>query len=131
MAVLDSYKRLMSKSMETEIRLAIKKKADRQAIRVFSQNLRHLLLSPPLGSKRVMAIDPGPHDLDQPDLHPGGIPLIQLVGGAEGEEPGRLDLRGGLEDHGLDLLLLGQRRAEGDTALRRALRSSPASSARA
>jgi uncharacterized protein len=59
MAVQDSYKRLLSLSMETEIRLEIKKRADEEAIRVFTENLRQLLLSPPLGQKRVLAIDPG------------------------------------------------------------------------
>jgi protein Tex len=59
MAVHDSYKRLLSLSMETEIRLEIKKRADEEAIRVFAENLRQLLLSPPLGQKRVLAIDPG------------------------------------------------------------------------
>ena len=59
LAVSDSYKRLLSRSMETEVRLAAKEKADREAIQVFSANLRELLLAPPLGSKRIMAIDPG------------------------------------------------------------------------
>jgi len=59
LAVHDSYKRLLSRSMETEIRLATKERADREAIEVFSANLRELLLAPPLGSKRVMGIDPG------------------------------------------------------------------------
>ena len=45
--------------METEIRLATKKRADITAITVFSENLRELLLAPPLGTKRVMGIDPG------------------------------------------------------------------------
>jgi len=58
-AVHDSYKRLLSASMETEIRLATKKQADEKAIRVFVENLRQLLLSPPLGGKNVLAIDPG------------------------------------------------------------------------
>lgn len=58
-AVHDSYKRLLSRSMETEIRLATKERADMEAIKVFSANLRELLLAPPLGSKRIMAIDPG------------------------------------------------------------------------
>jgi protein Tex len=58
-AVHDSYKRLLSLSMETEIRLDIKKRADEEAIRVFAENLRQLLLSPPLGQKNVLAIDPG------------------------------------------------------------------------
>ena len=59
LAVHDSYKRLLSRSIETEIRLATKEKADDEAIRIFAQNLRQLLLAPPLGSKPVLAIDPG------------------------------------------------------------------------
>jgi uncharacterized protein len=59
MAVHDSYKRLLSPSMETEIRLATKKRADEEAIRVFVENLRQLLLAPPLGQKNVLAVDPG------------------------------------------------------------------------
>ncbi len=59
LAVQDGYKRLLSSSMETEIRLETKKKADEEAIRVFAENLRQLLLAPPLGGKRILAIDPG------------------------------------------------------------------------
>ncbi|MEI7672512.1 MAG: Tex-like N-terminal domain-containing protein, partial [Deltaproteobacteria bacterium] len=59
MAVEDSYRRLLSGAMETEIRLATKKRADAEAIRVFGDNLRQLLLAPPLGQKRLLAIDPG------------------------------------------------------------------------
>ncbi|MGB5748949.1 MAG: Tex family protein [Desulfobacterales bacterium] len=59
LAIQDSYKRLLSRAMETEIRLATKKRADITAIKVFSENLRELLLAPPLGPKRVMGIDPG------------------------------------------------------------------------
>ena len=59
LAVQDSYKRLLSRSMETEIRLASKEKADTDAIAIFAENLRQLLLAPPLGRKRVMGIDPG------------------------------------------------------------------------
>jgi uncharacterized protein len=59
LAVRDSYKRLLSGAMETEARLASKKRADETAIRVFADNLRQLLLAPPLGQKAVMAIDPG------------------------------------------------------------------------
>lgn len=58
-AVQDGYKRLLSRSMETEIRLSTKERADAEAIRVFADNLKQLLLSPPLGSKRVLGIDPG------------------------------------------------------------------------
>ena len=59
LAVHDSYNRLLSRSMETEIRLATKERADIEAIEVFSANLRELLLAPPLGAKQVMGIDPG------------------------------------------------------------------------
>ncbi len=57
-AVEDGYKRLLSPSMETEMRLATKKAADAEAIRVFAGNLRQLLLAPPLAQKRVLAVDP-------------------------------------------------------------------------
>jgi uncharacterized protein len=59
MAVTDSYKRLLSRAMETELRIATKQRADTEAIRVFADNLRQLLLAPPLGGRRVMGIDPG------------------------------------------------------------------------
>jgi len=58
-AVTDSYKRLLSPSMETEILTATRERADVEAIRVFAENLRELLLAPPLGRKNVLAIDPG------------------------------------------------------------------------
>ncbi len=58
-AIEDSYHRLLGPSMETEIRMFHKKRADREAIQVFVQNLRQLLLAPPLGQKRILAIDPG------------------------------------------------------------------------
>ena len=59
LAVQDSYKRLLSRSMETEIRLSSKERADTDAIAIFADNLRQLLLAPPLGRKRVLGIDPG------------------------------------------------------------------------
>ncbi|GAB3910259.1 Tex family protein [Mucilaginibacter boryungensis] len=59
LAIADGYKRLLKPSMETEVRLMTKKAADEEAIRVFAENARQLLLAAPLGQKRVMAIDPG------------------------------------------------------------------------
>ena len=59
LAVRDSYKRLLARSMETEARAEAKQRADAAAIGVFAQNLRQLLLAPPLGQKRILAIDPG------------------------------------------------------------------------
>jgi uncharacterized protein len=58
-AIKDAYKRLLQPSLETECRTTLKAKADEEAINVFSENLRQLLLSSPLGGKRVLAIDPG------------------------------------------------------------------------
>ncbi|MDA8138680.1 MAG: Tex family protein [Desulfobacteraceae bacterium] len=59
LAAQDCYKRLLSRSLETELRLSLKERADAEAIRVFADNLRELLLASPLGAKRVMGIDPG------------------------------------------------------------------------
>jgi uncharacterized protein len=58
-AIKDSYKRLLHPSIETEFRSSSKEKADVEAIRVFANNLRQLLMSPPLGQKRILAMDPG------------------------------------------------------------------------
>lgn len=58
-AIRDAYRRLMQPSLESEFRTALKQKADEEAIAVFAENLRQLLLSSPLGSKRILAIDPG------------------------------------------------------------------------
>ena len=58
-AIKDAYRRLLQPSLETESRTALKNKADEEAIDVFAENLRQLLLSAPLGGKSILAIDPG------------------------------------------------------------------------
>jgi uncharacterized protein len=58
-AIKDAYKRLLQPAIETEYRQMAKEKADKEAIRVFAENLRQLLMLPPLGQKTVLAIDPG------------------------------------------------------------------------
>ncbi|MEJ0082490.1 MAG: Tex family protein [Puia sp.] len=58
-AIKDCWRRLLQPGMESEFRMALKTKADEEAITVFAENLRQLLLSSPLGSKRILAIDPG------------------------------------------------------------------------
>ncbi|MCL1875548.1 MAG: RNA-binding transcriptional accessory protein [Synergistaceae bacterium] len=73
-AIEDGYKRLLKPSMETELRNALKKKADGEAIRVFAQNVKEVLMSPPMGAKRVIAIDPGLRT---------GCKLVCLGGGGE------------------------------------------------
>ena len=59
LATEDAYKRLIEPSIENEYRNLLKEKADKEAIRVFAENLRQLLLAAPLGQKRTLAIDPG------------------------------------------------------------------------
>ncbi|MFD2569373.1 Tex family protein [Spirosoma soli] len=59
LAIRDGYKRLLKPSLETEFDNRSKEKADTEAIQIFAENLRQLLLSPPLGQQRVLAIDPG------------------------------------------------------------------------
>jgi uncharacterized protein len=58
-AIKDAYRRLLQPTLESEFRTALKQKGDEEAINVFSENLRQLLLSAPLGSKKILAIDPG------------------------------------------------------------------------
>lgn len=58
-SIKDAYKRLLQPSLETELRSTLKQKADEEAIQVFAENLKQLLLSAPLGGKRILAIDPG------------------------------------------------------------------------
>lgn len=59
LAIKDSYKRLLKSSIENEVRVATKKKADEEAIKVFADNLRQVLIAAPMGQKRTLAIDPG------------------------------------------------------------------------
>ena len=59
LALHDCYKRLLGPAMETELRLLAKQKADEEAIRVFAENARQLLLAAPMGQKNVLAVDPG------------------------------------------------------------------------
>lgn len=102
MAVHDGYKRLLSSSMETETRMATKKRADVEAIRVFVENLRQLLLAPPLGQKNVLAVDPGFRTgckvvcLDRQGklLHTETIYPLQSEKGAVGAGPKILEMCG-------------------------------------
>lgn len=59
LAIQDGYKRLLQPAMETEMRAEAKKRADEEAIRVFAENVRQLLLAAPLGQKRILSLDPG------------------------------------------------------------------------
>jgi uncharacterized protein len=59
LAIEDGYTRLLRPSIEADVRQALKERADAEAIRIFAENLRHILLAPPLGGRRVLAVDPG------------------------------------------------------------------------
>ena len=59
LAVTDGYRRLLSLSLETELRSLVRQKAEQEATLVFARNLRELLMAPPLGRRRIMAVDPG------------------------------------------------------------------------
>ncbi len=59
LAVSDSYRRLLALSLETELRSLVRQRAEEEATRVFARNLRELLMAPPLGRRRILAIDPG------------------------------------------------------------------------
>ncbi len=58
-ALVDAWERLLYPAIEVDVRLLLRERAEAEAIRVFAENLRHLLLAPPLGGKRVLAVDPG------------------------------------------------------------------------
>ena len=58
-AIVDAWERLLKPAIEVDVRLALRERADAEAIRVFAENLRHLLLASPLGGRRVLALDPG------------------------------------------------------------------------
>ncbi len=119
-AVHDGYKRLLSISMETEARLDTKKRADEDAIGVFAGNLRELLLAPPLGQKRVMAMDPGIRTgckavcLDRQGklLH---TETIFLFKSEEAKQAAGKTVRGLVEAYGVEAIAIGNGTAGRET----------------
>ncbi|MCU0381422.1 MAG: RNA-binding transcriptional accessory protein [Chitinophagaceae bacterium] len=119
MAIRDSYKRLLQPALETEMRTMLKQKADEEAIHVFAENLRQLLLGSPLGMKRILALDPGYRTgckvvcLDEKgDLLKTGLIFIH--------EKGKLDdasrtVRRMVEDYGLQAVAVGDGTAGRET----------------
>ncbi|MEQ8821994.1 MAG: Tex family protein [Sumerlaeia bacterium] len=121
LAVKDGFKRLLAPSMENEMRTELKKRADEEAIRVFVSNLRELLLAPPLGQKRVLAIDPGFRTgckvvvLDaQGKLLDDTVIYPTLGEGRKQEEAGRV-LRDLCQKHKLDAIAIGNGTASRET----------------
>jgi uncharacterized protein len=118
-AVKDGWRRLLLPALETEFRGALKIKADEEAINVFTENLRQLLLSAPLGSKRMLAIDPGYRTgckvvcLDEK----GGLLKTGLI---YIHEPGRLTdseykVKGWVKEYGLQAVAVGDGTAGRET----------------
>lgn len=110
--VEDAYKRLMAPSIEVELRLEAKQKADEAAIRVFADNLRNLLLAPPAGGERVLGIDPGMRTgcklaaVDETGRFLGHAVIYPHTG--EGKaEAARRDLMRFLEVHGCGMVAVG------------------------
>ena len=119
-AVEDSYKRLLAPSMETEIRKQLKERADMEAIKVFAENLRELLLSSPLGPKSVLALDPGFRTgcklvcLDQQGklLHDS---TIYPHTGGKGVEEAKTSLRELVKKYNIEAIAIGNGTASRET----------------
>ena len=108
----DAYKRLIAPSIEVELRLESKERADDAAIRVFAQNLRNLLLAPPAGSKRVLGVDPGFRTgsklaaVDGTGRYLSHVTVYPHIG--EGRIPqARQDLLRMVEVHAIEMIAIG------------------------
>ena len=119
LALIDGYKRLLGPAMEVEIRLAMRKKAEQEAVKVFAENLRELLMAPPLGPKRVLAIDPGFRTgCKVVCLNPQGDllhhDLVNLTGQAQ-QEAAAAKLRRLVEEFGVQAIAVGNGTASRET----------------
>jgi len=109
----DAYKRLIAPSIEVELRLEAKNKADETAIRIFSDNLRNLLLLPPAGSRRVLGIDPGLRTGSKlAAVDPTGrflehVTIYPHTGGGAKVEQAKAELLRLVETHGCELIAIG------------------------
>lgn len=120
MAMLDGYKRLLRPSIETEVRMLTRQRADDEAIRVFAGNVRQLLLAAPLGQKRIMAIDPGFRTgcktvcLDEQGALLEHTTLF-LHTGTGGAEQGARTIRALVANHQLEAIAIGNGTAGRET----------------
>ncbi|MCB2227733.1 MAG: RNA-binding transcriptional accessory protein [Desulfarculaceae bacterium] len=119
LAVTDSYKRLLGRAMEIELRTVLRKRAEEEAVRVFAENLRELLMAPPLGAKRVLAIDPGYRTgckvaclNEQGDLK--HYDLINLMSDNQRKAAGE-KLRRLIKDYGIEAVAIGNGTASRET----------------
>lgn len=120
MAIIDGYKRLLKPAMETEIRVLTRQKADEEAIRVFAGNARQLLLSAPMGSKRVLALDPGFRTgcklvcLDEQGNLLENATVYPHTGAGKAEEAAKT-IRHLVEKHAIDAIAIGNGTAGRET----------------
>ncbi len=119
-ALTDSYRRLLAPSLETELCKELKARADEEAIQVFAENLRQLLLAAPLGEKRVLALDPGYRTgaklvcLDEQGKLLANTTIFPTHGGGKREEAGRI-LTGLVDKHRIEALAIGNGTAGRET----------------
>lgn len=111
--IADAYKRLLSLSIEVELRLQAKKLADDEAIRVFAENLRHLLLAAPAGSRRVLGVDPGLRTgsklaaVDATGQFLGHATIYPHAGGGAQIEAARQELLRLIRTHTIEMVAIG------------------------
>ncbi len=127
--IVDAYNRLLAPSIEVELRLQAKKAADDEAIRVFAENLRNLLLAAPAGSRRVLGIDPGLRTgsklavVDETGKFLEHVTIYPHTGGGR-VEPAKADLLRLVKGHKIEMIAIGNGTAgrEMDQFTRQALK---------
>ncbi len=111
--VADAYKRLLTTSIDLDLRLQAKKAADDEAIRVFAENLRNLLLAAPAGSRRVLGVDPGLRTgsklaaVDATGRFLEHVTIYPHVGGAGKFESARKELLRLIQNHNIEMIAIG------------------------
>lgn len=119
-AIEDSYLRLLAPSLENELKKELKGRADKEAIQVFADNLRQLLLAPPLGEKRVLALDPGYRTgaklvcLDEQGKLLDNTTIFPTHGGRKLEEAGKT-ITGMVAKHRIEAIAIGNGTAGRET----------------
>ncbi len=119
-ALTDSYQRLLAPSLENELCKELKARADEEAIQVFAENLRQLLLAAPLGEKRVLALDPGYRTgaklvcLDEQGKLLHNSTIFPTHGGGKLEEAGRI-VTGLVDKHRIEAIAIGNGTAGRET----------------
>src|SRR5690606_21353401 len=129
LVIVDDYRRLLSPSVEVELRMELKTRADEEAIRIFGQNLEGLLLAPPAGGKITLGVDPGFRTgCKLAVVGRTGVLLATGILYLHQEDRARREIVALVERHGVELVAVGNGTAsrETDRLVREALRAIPA-----